>query len=104
MPLPINVISSLASKRLYVFLYHQLKLYNTSYLLHNLQDTLRYFKYTRSKISCLPRGFRKEKKKKRIIKQNYIGSYSFDIQRRDLLAGVLALVRPFGLSNPSNEV
>ena len=29
---------------------------------------------------------------------------SFDIQRRDLLAKVLALVRPFGLSNPSNEV
>ena len=29
---------------------------------------------------------------------------SFEIQRRDLLAGVLALVRPFGLSNPSNEV
>ena len=29
---------------------------------------------------------------------------SFDIQRRDLLAGVLAFVRPFGLSNPSNEV
>ena len=29
---------------------------------------------------------------------------SFDIQRRDLLAGVLALVRPYGLSNPSNEV
>ena len=29
---------------------------------------------------------------------------SFDTQRRDLLAGVLALVRPFGLNNPSNEV
>ena len=29
---------------------------------------------------------------------------SFDIQLRDLLAGVLALVRPFGFSNPSNEV
>ena len=29
---------------------------------------------------------------------------SFDIQQRDLLAGVLALVRPFGLSNPSNEI
>ena len=29
---------------------------------------------------------------------------SFDTQRRDLLAGVLALVRPFGLTNPSNEV
>ena len=29
---------------------------------------------------------------------------SFDIQRRDLLAGVHALVRPFGLSNLSNEV
>ena len=26
------------------------------------------------------------------------------IKRRDLLAGILALVRPFGLSNPSNEV
>ena len=25
-------------------------------------------------------------------------------QRRDLLAGVLALVRPFGPTNPSNEV
>ena len=29
---------------------------------------------------------------------------SFDTQRRDLLAGVLALIRPFGLTNPSNEV
>ena len=29
---------------------------------------------------------------------------SFDIQRRDLLAGVLALVRLFGLSSPSNEI
>ena len=29
---------------------------------------------------------------------------TLDIQRGDLLAGVLALVRPFGLSNPSNEV
>ena len=29
---------------------------------------------------------------------------SFDIQRGDLLAGVLALVRPFGDGNPSNEV
>ena len=29
---------------------------------------------------------------------------SFDTQRRDLLAGVLALVRPFRLTNPSNEV
>ena len=29
---------------------------------------------------------------------------SLDIQRRDLLAGVLALVRPFALSNPSNEI
>ena len=29
---------------------------------------------------------------------------SFDVQRGDLLAGVLALVRPFGHSNPSNEV
>ena len=29
---------------------------------------------------------------------------SFDTQRQDLLAGVLALVRPFGLTNPSNEV
>ena len=29
---------------------------------------------------------------------------SFDIQRQNLLAGVLALVRPFGITNPSNEV
>ena len=29
---------------------------------------------------------------------------SFDIQRRDLLAGVLALVKPFGITNPSTEV
>ena len=29
---------------------------------------------------------------------------SFDTQRRDLLAGVLTLVQPFGFSNPSNEV
>ena len=29
---------------------------------------------------------------------------SLDIKRRDLPVGVLALVRPFGLSNPSNEV
>ena len=29
---------------------------------------------------------------------------SFDTQRRDILAGVLALVRPFGLTNPSNKV
>ena len=28
----------------------------------------------------------------------------FDTQRRDLLSGVLALVRPFGFTNPSNEV
>ena len=31
-------------------------------------------------------------------------SPSFDIQRRDLLAEVLALVLPLGLSSPSNEV
>ena len=49
----------------------QLEIYNARYLLHYL---LRYYKYntTRSKISCLPCDFRKEKKKKRIIKQNYI--------------------------------
>ena len=37
----------------------------TRYLLHYLQNTLQYYKYntTRSKISCLPRGFSKEKKK-----------------------------------------
>ena len=29
---------------------------------------------------------------------------SFDIQRRDLLAGVLASVRTIGLRNPSHEV
>ena len=29
---------------------------------------------------------------------------SFDTQRRDLLAGILAFVRTFGLTNPSNEV
>ena len=29
---------------------------------------------------------------------------SYDIQRQDLLAGVLTLVRPFGLSNLSNKV
>ena len=29
---------------------------------------------------------------------------SFDTQRRDLLAGVLPLIRPFGLTNPSNDV
>ena len=29
---------------------------------------------------------------------------SFDTQRRDLLAGVLALIRPFGLTKPSSEV
>ena len=28
----------------------------------------------------------------------------FDVQQRDLLAGVLALVRPFGLSSPLREV
>ena len=28
---------------------------------------------------------------------------SFNIQGRDFLAGVLALVRPFGLGSPSNE-
>ena len=28
----------------------------------------------------------------------------FDIQRQDLLAGVLALARPLGLRNPSNEI
>ena len=42
-------------------IYHQLKIYNTRYLLHYLQNTLRYYKCntTRSKISSLPRGFRK---------------------------------------------
>ena len=29
---------------------------------------------------------------------------SFDLQRRDLLAGVLAILRPFGPKNPSNKV
>ena len=28
---------------------------------------------------------------------------SFDVPRRDLLAGVSALLRPFGHTNPSNE-
>ena len=38
---------------------------NTRYSLHYLQNTLRYNKYntTRSKISCLPRGFRKKKER-----------------------------------------
>ena len=29
---------------------------------------------------------------------------SFDLQRRDLLAGVLAILRPFGYNNLSNKV
>ena len=29
---------------------------------------------------------------------------SFDLQRQDLLAGVLAILRPFGLDNLSNKV
>ena len=29
---------------------------------------------------------------------------SFGIQQRDLVAGVLTLVQPYGLSNPSNKV
>ena len=60
-------------------IYHRLKIYNTSYLIHYLQNTLRYYKYhtTRSKISCLPRGFSKGKKrKKNVIKQNYVELYS----------------------------
>ena len=47
-------------------IYHQLKIYNTRYFLHCQQNTLIYYKYdtTRSKISCLPCGFRKREKKK----------------------------------------
>ena len=43
------------------------KFTNTRYLLHHLQNTLRYYKYnaTRSKISCLPRGVWKIKIKKK---------------------------------------
>ena len=60
------------------FIHHQSKSYKTRYLLHYLQNILRYYKYntTRSKISCLPRGFRKgggrRKMKKIKILQNYI--------------------------------
>ena len=42
------------------------KFTNTRYSLRYLQNTLRYYKYntTRSKISCLPRGFRTKKKRR----------------------------------------
>ena len=48
------------------YLYHQLKIYNTRYLLYYLQNTLRYYKsnITSSKISCLPPGLWEEKKQK----------------------------------------
>ena len=61
----------------FFFIYHQLKIYNTRYVLvlNYLQNTFRYYNYntTTSNMSCLPRGFRKEKKTK---KRNDIELYS----------------------------
>ena len=52
---------------IYIYIYHQSKIYKSRYLLHYLQNTLRYYNFstTRSNISCLPRGSRKEKKKRK---------------------------------------
>ena len=66
---PKIILSSLSLKNLSslspvkgIFFYIIIKKFtNTRYSLHYLQNTLRYYKYntTRSKISCLPRGFDK---------------------------------------------